>query len=147
MPGQPDDDSHTIDQYHDHMATIRDAINRWREGRLSTYGKRKAIADENQRYYHGPRKSPLTGESISSMPRSDDVAAMLADATGVQLEAATSAMRTRQQAYVMARQLLDDGGTTEAAVSLVTEGVRASLDILGSARAPSQLRAITGGQP
>jgi len=73
MAGQPDDDQHTIDQYHDHMSAISAVVSRWRNGEISAYTKRRAIAEENRRYYEGARRSPLNGEYISSMPRTDDM--------------------------------------------------------------------------
>jgi uncharacterized protein YbaP (TraB family) len=146
MPGQPEDDQHTLDQYHDHMATISAAINRWRNGEISTFTKRQAITEENRRYYGGQRKSPVTGEQLTSMPRSDDVANTLADAAGLPVEVMSTALRARRRASVMAQQLLDDGGTNEAARTLVAEGMQAFLDITGTGRTRPVL-AITGGKP
>ena len=48
---QPADDGHAPDQWDWHIKTIDSIIDRWRAGSLNTAGKRRAIADENQRYY------------------------------------------------------------------------------------------------
>jgi hypothetical protein len=144
MASQPDDDQHTADQYHDHAATISDAIRRWQNGTLNTFGKRRAIANENQRYYGGTRKSPNTGEVLTSMTQTPDVAAVLADASGIAYECQSAALKALRKAHVLARQALDrqaldDGAVNEVAATIRTEGWGEFRDLVGTASAPPEL--------
>ena len=65
-----DDDSHTGDQYHAHIAAIDCIITDWREGRIKLAEKRMRIVAENKRYYKEPVKSAGSNELITAMPRS-----------------------------------------------------------------------------
>jgi hypothetical protein len=136
VPHQPDDDDNTFDQYQFHMNEIGKVIHRWRTGEISTPAKRQAIADENRSYYHGERKSPVTGDWITSVPRSDGPAGVLADAAGIQIGAMTSALRARRAASVLAQQITDGGGTREAALVALADGLAAYSDITGAAAPP-----------
>lgn len=139
MASQPDDDQHTADQYHDHAATISDAVRRWQNGTLNTFGKRRAIANENQRYYGGTRKSPNTGEVLTSMTQTPDVAAVLADASGIAYERQAAALKALRRAYVLARQAIDDGAVNETAATIRAEGWGEFRDLSGTAAAPPEL--------
>jgi hypothetical protein len=136
MPHQPDDDESTFDQYQFHMNAIGEIIHRWRTGAITSSAKRQAIADENRSYYRGERKSPVTGDWITSVPRADGPAGVLADAAGIQIGAMTSALRARRSASVLAQQITDEGGTREAALVALADGLAAYSDITGAAAPP-----------
>jgi len=57
---QPGDDGHTPGQWQWHITAIDMIIDRWRAGDLTVAGKRRAIADENQRYYGGSAPAWMT---------------------------------------------------------------------------------------
>lgn len=48
-----DDDTHTSDQYHWHVAAIRKITSRFLAGEISATEKQRLIVAENQRYYAG----------------------------------------------------------------------------------------------
>jgi len=131
---QPDDDDHTFDQYVYHANLLDNAVARWRLGEIDTVAKRKIIADENRRYYGGNRKSPVTGESLTRMPRRYELPSVLADALGVPVEAMEAALAQRRQGSVLYRQVLDDGGTREVALMADRDGIDAYEDIIATAR-------------
>jgi hypothetical protein len=140
VPYQPDDDDHTLDQFEFHMNAISDITHRWREGQITTFTKRADIANENRRYHGGERKSPVSGEKITSQPRSGDLANTLADAAGIQVQAMASALRARRAASVEAQRILDEGGSRDAALVVLADGFQAFTDITGAARPPSGWR-------
>ena len=140
MPHQPDDDSHTFDQYEFHMNAISDITARWRSGQITAFAKREGIAQENRRYYGGDRQSPVTGEKITAMPRSGDLVNTLADAAGIQIGAMASALRARRAASAEAQRITDEGGSRDAALVVLADGSQAFMDITGAARAPSGWR-------
>jgi len=83
---QRDDDQHTPDQWHWHMDTITTILDRWRQGELTLWEKRRAIADENQRYYPSPEPwMTRTGKRY-------EAPAVLAEAAGVDTEVMTIAL-------------------------------------------------------
>lgn len=84
---QRDDDQHTADQYRWHMQAITDLLSRWRDGDLTNYEKRKAIADENRRYY-GDAAEPW----MTRLGKRYELPAVLAEAAGVSEEAMTMAL-------------------------------------------------------
>lgn len=49
-----------------HLAAITQIVDRWQSGELSTAQKREAIARENAFWYGRERKSPATGEVLTS---------------------------------------------------------------------------------
>jgi hypothetical protein len=140
MPHQPDDDDHTLDQFEFHMNAISDITHRWRDGQITTFEKRRDIAAENRRYHGGDRQSPITGEKITAQPRSGDLANTLADAAGIQVQAMASALRARRAASVEAQRMTDEGGSRDAALVVLADGVQAFADITGAARPPSGWR-------
>jgi len=87
-----ENDDHTEDQYFAHMANIRDILGRWKADEISARQKRSLIAAENARYYGD-------GTPLALPPRSaDGMAEILADATGIPLEAAALALAGRRRA-------------------------------------------------
>jgi hypothetical protein len=48
---QRDDDLHTADQWHHHLAAIRQYLQAFQDGALTAGEKQKAIAAENRAYY------------------------------------------------------------------------------------------------
>jgi hypothetical protein len=139
VASQPDDDQHTIDQYYDHTAAISDALRRCQSGALSTYGKRKAIATENQRYYGPKRKSPVTGETLTAVAPTPDVASVLCDATGVPHQSMSAALKALRTAYATARAAIDDGATNEAAATIRAGGWAEFRDQAGTTARPAGL--------
>jgi hypothetical protein len=137
MPHQPDDDDHTWDQFEYHMNALGDITAQWRNGQISASVKRQNIADENRRYYGGDRKSPVTGERLTAQPRSESAAAVLADAAGIPVTAMNSALRARRNASVEAQRITDEGGSRDAALVVLADGVQAFMDICGTAAPPS----------
>ncbi len=88
---QRDDDEHTADQYAYHMTAISDILQRWRDGDLATYEKRKAIADEN-RYYYGDRAEP----PLTRLGRRYELPGVLAEAAGVPEDVMVIALNARR---------------------------------------------------
>ena len=88
---QRDDDDHTADQWAYHKAEIARITARWRDGDLSVYGKRKAIADENRRYY-GEGADPL----LVRTGRRYELPSVLAAAAGVDEDVMTMALNARR---------------------------------------------------
>ena len=78
---QRDDDQHTPDQWHWHMQAISTILDRWRNGELTTWQKRRAIADENTRYYDGDPSAWMTRTG-----RRYEAPAVIAEAAGVDEE-------------------------------------------------------------
>src|SRR5258708_31429103 len=74
---QRDDDEHTADQYTYHMTAITDVLRSWRDGDLTTYEKRKAIAGED-RYYYGDQVQPR----MTRLGRRYELPGVLAEAAG-----------------------------------------------------------------
>ena len=105
-----DDDSHTQDQYDDHMARI-DAIRRdFTSGSITVSEKRRRIAAENSAYYHDT--------SIRPPKVRDEIAGVIADATGVSVDKARMALNARRHAYAQAA----DSETVEDARKLIQFG-------------------------
>ena len=89
-----DNDTHTQDQYDDHMQRI-DAIRReFIGGTITVSEKRRRIAAENSAYYRD--------ESIRPPKVRDGIAGVIADATGVSVETARMALNARRHAYAQA---------------------------------------------
>ena len=84
---QRDDDQHTPDQWRWHMDAIGAVLSRWRAGELTTWAKRRTIADENQRYY-GDAAQPW----MTRLGRRYELPAVLAEAAGVDEEVMTIAL-------------------------------------------------------
>lgn len=139
MASQADDDQHTIDQYHDHLAAINAAVRRWRGGEITSHVKRKLIADENKRYYGGSRKSPNNGEQLTAMPQTPDNAAVLSDSSGNPYPTMARALKALRDGYVTGRQALDDGATTQAGATIRDDGWARFREAIGAARAPREL--------
>jgi hypothetical protein len=92
VTGMREHDDHTEDQYFAHMNTIRDIIDRWKRDEISARQKRSRIAAENARYYG-------EGTPLALPPRSGDgMSEILADSTGIPLEAASLALAGRRRA-------------------------------------------------
>jgi hypothetical protein len=81
---QRDNDQHTDDQWHWHLHAISDTLDRWRAGDITTFAKRRAIADENIRYYGdaGDAAEPW----MTRTGKRYDAPAVLAEAAGVDEE-------------------------------------------------------------
>ena len=80
---QRDDDQHTDDQYRFHMDAIRRTLDRWRAGELTTWQKRKAIADENRASYDTPPPALVAaGRRYEAPAVLADAAAKASGATG-----------------------------------------------------------------
>jgi len=103
---QRDSDNHTADQWSYHMTAINSILESWRCGELTTWAKRRAIADENRRYY-GDNAEP----ALTSTGKRYDAPAVLAAAAGVDEDIMTIALNAYsgdgRQAYddVMAAAL------------------------------------------
>ncbi len=97
---QRDDDQHTPDQYRWHMDTISDILARWRSGDLTTWAKRRAIADENQRY-HADQAQPW----MTRTGRRYEAPAVIAEAAGVDEEIMTMALNAYRSS---GREAYDD---------------------------------------
>lgn len=88
---QRDDDDHTADQWNYHMAEIKRIVRDWDNGDITTWAKRKRIADENRRYY-GDRAEPW----MTRTGKRYELPAILADAAGVSEEVMTMALNARR---------------------------------------------------
>ena len=88
---QRDDDQHTADEYAWHMNAISDVLQRWRDGDLTTYEKRKAIAGEN-RYYYADRADPW----MLRLGRRYELPGVLAEAAGVPEDVMVIALNARR---------------------------------------------------
>jgi len=64
-----DNDKHTADQWHDHLARLRRILGKFMNNEISAGEKRAAIAAENAEYYGTDFKSPATGELLTKAPR------------------------------------------------------------------------------
>ena len=84
---QREDDQHTSDQWNYHTAELDRIISRWRDGDLTTWAKRRAIADENERYYGDQAAAWMTRTG-----RRYEAPAVLAEAAGVDEEVMTIAL-------------------------------------------------------
>jgi hypothetical protein len=61
-----DDDNHTEDQWHDHVARLDDIKADWHHGTIGTTEKRHRMAAENQVYYGSAEyRSSVTGALIA----------------------------------------------------------------------------------
>jgi hypothetical protein len=89
---QRDDDQHTPDQWHWHIDAINTILDRWRAGELTTWAKRRAIADENQRYYADAAQSWMTRTG-----RRYDAPAVIAEAAGVDEDVMTIALNAYRE--------------------------------------------------
>lgn len=87
-----DNDTHTDDQYAWHMRAIADTLSRWRTGEITTQAKRRAIADENQRYY-ADQIEPW----MARTGRRYELPAVLAETWGVDEEVMIVALNQRRE--------------------------------------------------
>ncbi len=90
---QRDNDQHTADQWSYHMAAISRILEQWRDADITTFAKRRAIADENSRYY-GDSAEPW----MTRTGRRYELPAVLADAAGIPEEAVTMALNAYRHA-------------------------------------------------
>ena len=88
---QREDDQHTNDQWAYHMGAISQLLEQWRHGDLTTWQKRKAIADENARYYQTQAQPWMTRTG-----RRYEAPAVLAEAAGVDEEVMLIALNMYQ---------------------------------------------------
>jgi hypothetical protein len=105
-----DDDTHTQDQYDDHMQRVDQIKRDFIGGRITVTEKRRRIADENKAYYRD--------ESIRPPKVRDEIAGVIADATGVPVETARMALNARRHAYAQAA----DSDSVEDARKLIQFG-------------------------
>ena len=125
-----EDDSHTEDQYHDHMKRIDAIIANWKHGTIGTREKRRQITEENKAYYGKPFRSPANGQLLTSAPRlRDEMASVIAEQGDVPLEVASAALGMRRQAYADAAC----AATAEEARQLLADGARAYSETLAAA--------------
>ena len=89
-----DDDTHTQDQYDDHMARIDQIKRGFMSGDITASDKRRRIAEENKAYYRD--------DSIRPPKVRDEISGIIADATGVPLDKARMALNARRHAYAQA---------------------------------------------
>ena len=115
-----DDDQHSEDQYYDHMARLDSIRRAFTSGEIGASTKRRYIAEENHAYYGDEKmRSTGTGELLCKVPRiRSEMPGIIADSTGVPVEAARIALDRRRDLYrqaaaaetgIEARQLLEDG--------------------------------------
>src|SRR5438128_11370486 len=97
---QRDNDDHTADQWSYHMGAISRILDDWRNGAITTFAKRRAIADENSRYYGDSAEAWMTRTG-----KRYDAPAVLADAAGVDQEVMTIALNAYRAG---GRQAYDD---------------------------------------
>src|SRR5262252_9484152 len=98
-----ENDQHTDDQYRWHMRAIGDITARWTDGELSNYDKRRAIADENQRYY-GDQAEPW----MVRTGRRYEAPAVIAEAVGVDEDIMTIALNVfRESGFEAYRDVID----------------------------------------
>ena len=105
-----DDDTHTQDQYDDHMQRIDQVKREFMSGDITATEKRLRIAAENSAYYHD--------SSIRPPKVRDEIAGVIADATGVSVDRARMALNARRHAYAQAA----DSESVEDARKLIQFG-------------------------
>lgn len=116
--------------YDAHMSRLDKIVASWQCGEISIADKRRQIAAENDRFYHGPMRGVGVAD-LTVVPRiRDDAVFRLADAEGIPVEAASAALNAWRSA-TWAAEHTDDSG---AAQRLRERGRDAYLDILRAAR-------------
>lgn len=57
----------TSTEWGEHLAAIRQIVDRWQAGELTTEAKRASIARENAFFHGRDRRSPATGEELCTV--------------------------------------------------------------------------------
>jgi hypothetical protein len=92
----------TAGEYRAHMNAIKQILDDWNNGDIGTATKRSRIAAENARFYDGGQLG-TSGSALTSEPRvPDDIAYIIADGSGLPLEAVQAALDTRRRGSLRA---------------------------------------------
>ena len=120
----------TGEEYRAHMDLIKSITDDWHNGKIGTREKRARIAAENAAFYNGQQLG-AAGGAITSEPRmTDEIAHVIADGSGVPMEAISAALRARRRASIRAA----NADSVEEARRLSDEGLDAYTEILATAR-------------